>query len=127
MSAIRSRGNLTTEVALAGVLRKFRITGWRRHYAITGTPDFVFPKARIAVFADGCFWHGCTVCSQRPKHNAAYWVGKIARNRARDRLVNRALRKEGWSVVRIWEHDLARRPRWVAAKLRAAIARDPQK
>jgi DNA mismatch endonuclease (patch repair protein) len=72
-------------------------------------PDFVFPKLRLAVFVDGCFWHGCPVHATRPKGNAQFWKKKLERNVARDREVNAALRRAGWRVLRIWEHELARK------------------
>ena len=106
MSRIRSSGNKKTEVALINFFRKFHITGWRRNRPLFGKPDFVFPKLRLAVFVDGCFWHGCPRCYTRPKSNLEFWDAKISRNRARDRDVNRHLRKLGWKVLRIWEHEL---------------------
>ena len=72
-------------------------------------PDFVFPRLGLAVFIDGCFWHGCPLHATQPKQNAAFWREKIAANRTRDRLVTRTLRAQGWRVVRIWEHELARK------------------
>ena len=72
-------------------------------------PDFVFPKLKLAVFVDGCFWHGCPQHFIQPRGNAAFWRKKIAANRTRDRLVNRTLRKMGWRVLRVWEHGLAKR------------------
>lgn len=68
-------------------------------------PDVVFPGVRIAVFLDGCFWHGCEVHGTKPKANGAYWAAKLARNRARDQRVNEALKMDGWRVLRFWEHD----------------------
>ena len=133
MSRIRSRGNRATELALVRVFRAEGITGWRRHHSLvlkvqsskfkvqssaarreprpTGRvrPDFVFPQLRLAVFVDGCFWHGCPKHETKPKSNAAFWRKKFARNIARDRLVTRTLRREGWRVLRIWEHELARK------------------
>ena len=81
-------------------------------------PDFVFPHRRLAVFVDGCFWHGCPKHETKPKSNAAFWRNKFARNIARDRLVTRTLRRAGWRVLRIWEHELARKN---AARLRRRI------
>jgi DNA mismatch endonuclease (patch repair protein) len=72
-------------------------------------PDFVFPRLRLAVFVDGCFWHACPVHATRPRSNAAFWRRKLAANKARDRRVNRTLRAAGWRVLRIWEHELARK------------------
>lgn len=60
---------------------------------------------RLAVFVDGCFWHGCPVHATWPKTNAEFWRAKIEKNRVRDRDTNRRLREEGWTVVRVWEHE----------------------
>jgi DNA mismatch endonuclease (patch repair protein) len=106
MSLIRSSGNKTTELRLAEIFRCSQITGWRRRQNLTGKPDFVFRKERLCVFVDGCFWHGCPRHGTQPKQNAAFWQEKIARNKRRDRLVARSLRRDGWKVVRIWEHQL---------------------
>lgn len=106
MSRIRGKGNRDTELALARLLRTERITGWRRHYPILGKPDFAFPKAHVAVFVDGCFWHQCPRCSNLPANNRAFWERKLSANVNRDRLVTRGLRSQGWTVVRIWEHSL---------------------
>jgi DNA mismatch endonuclease (patch repair protein) len=109
MAAIRSHGNQATELRLIAIFRAHGITGWRRGSTLPGRPDFVFPQLKLAVFVDGCFWHGCPMHGTQPKTNAAFWREKIARNRSRDRRVTRALRARGWRVVRIWEHALARR------------------
>ena len=111
MSRICSRGNKDTELALMQVFRAHGITGWRRHQAVFGKPDFVFPKLRVALFVDGCFWHACPLHTTKPRNNAAFWRKKFAANQTRDRLVTRSLRRDGWRVLRIWEHDLARRNR----------------
>src|SRR4051794_4274460 len=87
MSLIRSRGNKDTELALAKLLRKYRINGWRRNQSAFGKPDFVFRRARLAIFVDGCFWHGCPRCGHIPKTRRVYWRKKIIRNRNRDRAV----------------------------------------
>jgi DNA mismatch endonuclease (patch repair protein) len=106
MSRIRSRGNRDTELELAKLFRANGITGWRRHQPVFGKPDFIFRKLRVAVFVDGCFWHGCLQHATKPRNNAAFWRRKFVANKARDLLVNRTLRKAGWRVVRIWEHEL---------------------
>jgi DNA mismatch endonuclease (patch repair protein) len=108
MSRIRGRGNKETELALAKLLRRHGVKGWRRHQSIFGKPDFIFPKARLAVFVDGCFWHGCPKHGTRPKSNRSYWHRKLSRNKPRDKLVNRELQKLGWRVFRIWQHEFAR-------------------
>jgi DNA mismatch endonuclease (patch repair protein) len=120
MAAIRSRGNKDTELILVAVLRSNRITGWRRHPMMTGRPDFVFRRERVAVFVDGCFWHGCPVHCRMPKSRVGFWRKKITGNQARDRRVSRALRKGGWAVIRIWEHALAY-PDSVARKVKAKL------
>ena len=116
MAAIRSCGNKDTEIVLAKLLRAHHITGWRRKWPVFGKPDFAFPKRRLAVFVDGCFWHQCPKHCQMPRGNRAFWVRKFAANKARDRKVGRILRKAGWTVVRFWEHELAK-PDRVMGKL----------
>lgn len=86
--------------------REAGITGWRRHLPLHGRPDFAFREARVLVFVDGCFWHGCARCYRRPASNRAYWDAKVLRNQARDREVTRELKKRGWRVLRVWEHEL---------------------
>lgn len=109
MARIRSRGNKDTELALIALMRRHRITGWRRSQAIFGKPDFVFRRQRVAVFVDGCFWHGCPKHANAPVGNREFWEKKLDANRKRDRLVKRELRRRGWRVLRIWEHELQRR------------------
>jgi DNA mismatch endonuclease (patch repair protein) len=123
MSKIRGKGNKDTEMALAKLFRANSITGWRRHYSITGRPDFAFPKHKLAVFVDGCFWHGCAKHGVQPKGNKMFWLRKLAANKARDQKVNRLLRAKGWRVLRIWEHDLAksRQARTIRRVLRVLV------
>lgn len=106
MSRVRSRGNKATEIKLIKILHARGITGWRRSRKVFGTPDFVFPKARLAVFVDGCFWHGCPEHGVTPKTNKLFWKKKLKRNLDRDRVVRRKLRASGWGVLRIWQHEL---------------------
>jgi len=111
MTAIRSRGNRSTEGTLLSILKENHITGWRRHYKrLKGTPDFVFPKKKVAVFIDGCFWHGCPRCKLHSKSNVKFWKEKINNNKRRDKDVNKSLKLSDWSVLRIWEHQLVRTP-----------------
>ena len=119
MSSIKGKGNKDTELALMRLLRRHRITGWRNQ-TVFGKPDFVFPKARLALFVDGCFWHGCPKHGNTPANNRAFWKKKMAANKARDRRVNRILRRDGWRVVRIWEHDLAKRGEVCVRRIQAA-------
>jgi len=121
MAAIRSRGNKDTELKLASILRAAGITGWRRHQPVPGHPDFIFQRERLAVFVDGCFWHGCRWHCRMPKSRTDFWNPKIAANKKRDKTVNLLLRKRGWRVLRIWEHALQDSVR-AAATLQTALA-----
>jgi DNA mismatch endonuclease (patch repair protein) len=166
MARIRSRGNRDTELALARLLRQAGMTGWRRHVSVslnrdplktlsrksgphasavqrfnrstkfTVRPDFVFPKKQVAIFVDGCFWHGCRMHSLPAKWlrkssmannppsprlrrtGRAFWRRKLTSNKQRDRYVTRQLRRQGWRVVRIWEHELGQ-----TSSQRSAISR----
>ena len=108
MARNRSHGTKATERRLRALLVRHGIRGWKLglRSAITGRPDFIFSRARLAVFVDGCFWHGCRRCRTIPVSNRPFWAAKIAGNRKRDRQVTRRLRKEGWKVLRVWEHEL---------------------
>ncbi len=118
MTHIKGKGNKDTELAMIQILRKHHISGWRRNQAVLGKPDFVFPKQRIALFIDGCFWHGCPKPkhSNLPKNNQEFWAKKLRGNKDRDKLVSRGLKKAGWKVIRVWEHEL-KVPEKVVAKL----------
>ena len=72
---------------------------------LPGRPDIVLSRARIAVFVDGCFWHGCPVHAVAPKANATWWESKLSDNRERDERNEASLRDTGWLVVRAWEHE----------------------
>ncbi len=82
------------------------------------TADLVFTRARVAVFIDGCFWHGCPDHHRQPKNNADYWISKIQRNRARDNDTDTALTLAGWTVLRFWAHQT---PDEIAEAVRAAV------
>lgn len=133
MSRIRSHGNAATELRLMKLMRDQKITGWRRQLLLTVRepgikvrPDFVFRRERVAVFVDGCFWHGCPRHATRPKQNRKFWETKILRNQTRDRLVKRELRKAGWTVLRIWECALTlKRARGTLSRLRRALDKAP--
>lgn len=103
MTAIRGRGNRTTELAMAKVLRRAGLRGWRRHVALPGTPDFCWPRLSVALFVDGCFWHGCPRHYQPPSTRRTFWRDKVISNQARDRRVSAELRALGWRVLRVWE------------------------
>jgi DNA mismatch endonuclease (patch repair protein) len=125
MSRIRSARNASTELRFLDLLKRAGVTGWRRNAPLTGRPDLVFRKERIAVFLDGCFWHACPRCASArtapPKSNVAYWSQKLKRNAERDREVTLLLRKQGWTVLRIWEHVIRREPRRAVGRLRTLM------
>jgi len=123
MSQIRGRGNKDTELALAILMRRHGITGWRRNQLAFGRPDFIFPKLKLAIFVDGCFWHGCPKHATKPKNNRVFWRRKLAANKSRDLLVTRVLRRAGWHVIRVWECDLAKQPGNCVARIQRAVAR----
>ncbi len=106
MRLVKSKGNRSTEMRLIELFKARRIVGWRRNSALIGHPDFIFPKKRVAVFADGCFWHGHSCRNLTPSQNADYWREKIQRNRIRDRAVSKELKRQGWTVVRLWECEI---------------------
>jgi DNA mismatch endonuclease (patch repair protein) len=121
MSRIRGSGNKDTELALARLLRRHGVTGWRRNQRLFGKPDFVFPKAKLTVFVDGCFWHGCPKHATKPANNRAFWQRKLSLNKKRDLVVVRTLRKIGWRVIRIWECVLAKRPEICVRRIEQAL------
>jgi DNA mismatch endonuclease (patch repair protein) len=106
MSHIRGHGNKDTEIALLNLFHQHHITGWRRNQPVFGKPDFVFYKSRVAVFVDGCFWHGCPKHCNQPANNRSFWLKKFTANKMRDIKVSRTLKESGWNVIRVWEHDL---------------------
>ncbi|REJ76047.1 MAG: very short patch repair endonuclease [Acidobacteria bacterium] len=106
MAQVKSKGNASTEAKIASLFRANKVTGWRRHLPLPGKPDFAFPKAKLAVFLDGCFWHGCPNCYRAPKSSKAYWKDKLSRNKARDKRVTEELEEKGWRVMRFWECEL---------------------
>ncbi len=107
MKAIKGRGNKTTEWPFRMHLVRQGIRGWRMHpAAVTGKPDFFFASHRVAVFIDGCFWHGCPKCGHVPKNNREFWAAKLTRNKERDAGTTMALRREKIAVLRFWEHQV---------------------
>ena len=102
MASVRTSGG-TTERKMERLLRHRRILGFRKQWPVAGRPDFAWPKSKVALFVDGCFWHGCPRCDRPSKTNKTFWKSKIFSNRRRDVRVARRLRNEGWSVLRVWE------------------------
>lgn len=121
MAAIRGRYNKSTELVLVSLFRTAKITGWRRHGRLPGTPDFIFPNQKLAIFVDGCFWHGCAKCDLQSRTNAHFWKEKIATNKERDKKVKIELSKKGWQVFRVWEHDIKHNPTRVLKRIEKFI------
>ncbi|MEW6212532.1 MAG: very short patch repair endonuclease [Acidobacteriota bacterium] len=114
MRSVKSRGNVSTELKAVRLFRENKITGWRRHQPLAGKPDFIFPKKRLAIFIDGCFWHGHDCRNLTPAQNADYWRAKIKRNVERDARVTKELEAKGWRVLRVWECELKQPERFVS-------------
>ena len=107
MSRIRSSGT-TPESRLCAAVREALGRRWRIDMnvrTLPGQPDVVVPGLRLAIFADGCFYHGCPEHGHTPQSNVDYWLPKLMRNRRRDRASRRALRRMGFAVWRFWEHE----------------------
>jgi DNA mismatch endonuclease, patch repair protein len=122
MAAIRGNRNESTEMTLVKVFRSKKIKGWKRNNKkVSGKPDFVFAKQRLAVFVDGCFWHGCPKHFIVPKTKRFFWKNKITRNKERDKEVNFILKKSDWKVLRIWEHEIKKNPEKSLQKVVASL------
>lgn len=111
MSKVRSNNNKSTELALIKFFKENKITGLKRNYPVKGHPDFVFLDKKIAVFVDGCFWHGHDCRNTRPSDNAEYWQRKRERNIKHDKEVTAMFENRGWKVIRIWECELKKKNR----------------
>ena len=109
MSSVRSKMNKTTELRLIEIFKQRGIVGWRRNYKVKGHPDFVFLDKKIAIFVDGCFWHGHDCRNTRPSDNAEFWQKKRERNKAHDKKVTLLFERRGWTVIRIWECELKKK------------------
>lgn len=106
MRAVKKQGT-GLEKRFVQILLSNDFTGFEEQSAdLPGTPDFTFRNSKLVVFVDSCFWHGCSSHHRKPKSNRAYWEPKIKTNVARDKRTDLLLRKLGWSVLRIWEHEI---------------------
>jgi len=108
MRAVKGK-DTRLERRLFSMLARMGFRGWKRNSAqVFGKPDVIFPDERVAIFVDGCFWHGCPHCKRKlPRTNRTYWERKIERNVKLARAHNRRLRKADWTVIRIWEHEMS--------------------
>ena len=109
MRKVKSAGNKSTELRLIAFFMENEIHGWRRNYRVKGHPDFVFQEKRIAIFVDGCFWHGHECRNIIPSDNAEYWRKKRERNMRHDLEITQLFEKRGWMVIRIWECELKKK------------------
>jgi DNA mismatch endonuclease (patch repair protein) len=100
---------------------------YRLHPKVMGRPDVAFKTARVAVFCDGCFWHGCPEHSVKPKTNNSFWSAKLAKNKARDEKVVSALEAEGWTVLRFWEHEIEDDAAKLARQVRRAVRKSAKR
>jgi DNA mismatch endonuclease (patch repair protein) len=114
MSRIRAK-NTIPETMIRRRLRAAGIKGYRIHTDLNGKPDIVFPRARLVIFVDGCFWHKCPTDYQEPSTRREFWIKKIGANVARDRVVNDILTGKGWKVLRFWEREVKQSPEKVVA------------
>lgn len=122
MAAVRSRGNKSTERMLRAMMIRGGLKGWKVCASeIEGRPDFAFAAERVAIFVDGCHWHGCPKCYRAPASNAAYWSTKVSRNRSRDKIVSSKLRRSGWRVLRFWEHELRASSKRIISRIVEAL------
>ena len=109
MRQVRSKKNKSTELRLIEIFKQNGIKGWRRNYPVKGHPDFVFMEQKVAVFVDGCFWHGHDCRNTRPADHQEYWQKKRERNITHDREVTAMFETRGWKVLRIWECELKKK------------------
>ncbi|MES9874201.1 MAG: very short patch repair endonuclease [Candidatus Sedimenticola sp. 6PFRAG7] len=125
MSRIRG-SNTAPEILLR---KKLWAAGlrYRLKVKISGKPDLVFLSARVAVFVDGCFWHGCPEHYISPKTNAKFWRDKINKNKIRDEVVKKELESEGWCVIRLWEHEIENDVEQCVEKIRTTVGESRQR
>ena len=106
MKKVRSKNNKSTELKLIQIFKENNIHGWRRNYKVKVHSDFVFLNKKIAIFVDGCFWHGHNFRNTKPKENQEYWDKKRERNMKHDKEITEYFENRGWTVIRIWECEL---------------------
>ena len=116
MSCIRGK-NTKPEITIRKILwsrgKRYRV----HDRTVFGTPDMSNKKRKLAVFIDGCFWHGCSMCYKEPKTNREYWRNKITANRQRRITVKNCLQSESFRVLEFWEHQIYEKPELIAARI----------
>lgn len=106
MRSIRSNGT-KPETLMRLALVRYKLQGWQMNNSeLPGKPDFIFSQQKLAIFVDGCFWHGCKHCYRRPKSNKSYWDAKLLSNRKHDIKSKKKLLSRGWRILRLWEHEV---------------------
>lgn len=123
MSKIKAR-NTGPEIQLRKFLFAHHFRGYRIHSNLPGKPDIVFTKKKVAVFIDGCFWHKCPECYTEPKSNRGYWIPKIQANVERDQRNTAELESMGWTVIRIWEHEIKKDLQGSFEKIKNILEKD---
>jgi len=127
MQAVKGKGT-KLEKRLFAMLAGMRVRGWKRNISsIEGKPDVVFLCEKVAIFVDGCFWHGCPICKRKlPETNKEYWERKIKRNIELAKTHNQTLSDDGWTVIRIWEHEIKDKKtmRTIRTTIRAALNKE---
>ncbi|OGF49571.1 hypothetical protein A3G55_02925 [Candidatus Giovannonibacteria bacterium RIFCSPLOWO2_12_FULL_44_25] len=120
MKAIKSSDTLL-EKSFRRILTKAGYKYKKNIARLAGKPDIVFPKQRVVIFLDSCFWHGCRRHCRFPNSNRVYWKNKIGRNKKRDKIVNRLYKNKEWKLLRFWEHKIKKNPEKIIAKLKSAL------
>jgi len=125
MSRIRSR-DTTPELCLRRLLWATGLRGYRLHKSLPGKPDIVYSRAKVAIFVDGCFWHGCPECGdgRAPSSNTLYWNAKRKMNQERDRRRTHELESLGWTVVRFWEHRVTKNAAKCVVQIKRLVSRN---
>ncbi len=122
MSQIKAR-DTKPELKLRKLLFAKGVRGYRIYYNLPGKPDIVFVRKKLVIFVDGCFWHKCPLCFVRPTTREDFWMRKINENVRRDKRINSRLSKEGWTVLRFWEHEVMKEPEKVLLKITMTLGR----
>ena|SRR5436309_14584228 len=120
MSRIRDR-DTKPELEIRRRLFSGGLKGYRLRPKLPGKPDIVFGKAKVAVFIDGCFWHGCPRCYTRPATRQRYWDNKLAKNMSRDRIIDASLKATGWKPLHFWEHEVRKNPESIVRRVRSSL------
>lgn len=125
MKAIKSSDTLLEQ----SIGRVFTKAGYKYQKNVTklvGKPDIVFPKQRVVIFLDSCFWHGCGQHCRFPNSNRVYWKDKIGRNKKRDKIVSRLYKDKEWKLLRFWEHEITKNPKKVIMKIKKCLNKIPK-